>query len=280
MWQLYSLGAAFCLATADALTKATLVNDNEYYVTWVRLLFTAIPLAFYAYWVPIPNLDPRFWFVVLMLAPTELLAISLYVKAIKLSPISLVIPFLAFTPVFLLGIAYMILGEMPSNPAVAGVLMVAVGAYILSISEFPVAVSSILKDKGVQLMLIVSFLFSLTSTLAKIAIIYSSPSFIAVYYYIMLVPLFIPILRLNYNGPMIRRVTFRHIFIGLFLAFMVFFHSQAISMTKVANMIAVKRMSLIFSILYGRYMFKEKAVVKRLAGGIIMVLGVFLITLF
>jgi uncharacterized membrane protein len=44
-------------------------------------------------------------------------------------------------------------------------------------------------------------------------------------------------------------------------------------------MIAVKRTSLIFSVIYGKLIFKEKKIVQRLAGTGLMLLGVGLIVL-
>jgi uncharacterized membrane protein len=64
------------------------------------------------------------------------------------------------------------------------------------------------------------------------------------------------------------------ILIGLFHALMVIFHCLAIIETKVSYMIAVKRTSLIFSVLYGSIFFKEKYVKERLFGCLLMVCGV------
>ncbi len=54
-------------------------------------------------------------------------------------------------------------------------------------------------------------------------------------------------------------------------------HMVAVSMTNVAYMIAVKRLSLLLGVLYGRFMFGEKSLGERLFGGTLMVAGVALI---
>ncbi len=60
---------------------------------------------------------------------------------------------------------------------------------------------------------------------------------------------------------------------------MIITHFVAISMTDVAYMISVKRTSLLFSVLYGHFLFGEEDITQRLLGSSIMVMGVILITL-
>jgi drug/metabolite transporter (DMT)-like permease len=51
----------------------------------------------------------------------------------------------------------------------------------------------------------------------------------------------------------------------------------ALSLTNVAYMIAVKRLSLLMGIVYGHFLFREEGLRERLAGGGLMVAGVALI---
>lgn len=284
MWQLYSILAGLFLASADAFSKQILEKENAYYIVWIRLLFSAFPLLIVALWTPIPDvLPPRFWLIITLLAPLEILAIVLYVKALKLSPISLCIPFLAFTPVFLLVISFFLLGELPTPLGLLGVMLIVTGGYIVSAdgasASLTAPLHAIKREMGVKLMLTVAFLFSITSSLAKIAIEYSGPSFFAVFYYILLVPLFLPIVLIKHKGSLVKSISLFHVLTGFCLALMVYFHSMAISMTKVVYMIALKRSSLIFSILFGYIFFQEKKIAHRLTGGLIMLCGVFLINM-
>jgi len=54
---------------------------------------------------------------------------------------------------------------------------------------------------------------------------------------------------------------------------------KAISLTLVAYVIAIKRTSVIISVIFGHSIFKEKGIKERLLGAIIMVIGVLFITL-
>jgi drug/metabolite transporter (DMT)-like permease len=67
--------------------------------------------------------------------------------------------------------------------------------------------------------------------------------------------------------------------VGLTQTIMVLSHMWAIHLITAAYMIAVKRTSLIFSVIYGKLIFKEKEITQRLAGASLMVLGVGLIVL-
>ncbi|GIL72953.1 hypothetical protein Vretimale_4599 [Volvox reticuliferus] len=56
----------------------------------------------------------------------------MYQRAIQLSPLSLTIPYLAFTPAILIATAYVFLGELPSPGGLLGVCVVAMGGYLLN----------------------------------------------------------------------------------------------------------------------------------------------------
>jgi len=70
-----------------------------------------------------------------------------------------------------------------------------------------------------------------------------------------------------------------HLAIGACMGAMVVTHFYAIEHIEVAYMIAVKRTSLLFGLLYGAWLFKETGLLKNLLAGMLMVLGVFLIVM-
>src|ERR1017187_1629453 len=51
----------------------------------------------------------------------------LYFRALQISPLSMCIPFLAFTPVFLIPSTYIILGQKPEPIKLLGVLLIVAG---------------------------------------------------------------------------------------------------------------------------------------------------------
>ena len=108
VWILLSLLSAFSLATSDAFTKRALETCNEYLVFSIPILVALL------LWLPRPHLDTQFFSAFVIALPLEVLSIVLYVKALRLSPLSLTLPFLSLTPVFAMVISYSMLGEKVS----------------------------------------------------------------------------------------------------------------------------------------------------------------------
>jgi uncharacterized membrane protein len=246
-----------------------------YAVPWLLAALFFIP------WV-IP--DRTFWFCIAISLPMEALAFYCYMKALKVSPLSLTVPFLAFTPGFIILTGWIILGEEISPGGFWGIILIIMGAYFLNFSKtrygLLAPLMAIFREPGSRLMLLVSFIYAFTSTIGKLAIIHSNPYFFGITYNMalaMLMTLFLPAAA---NAEPVKNLVRRPI-IGLILGATVvttiFSHMLAISMTNVAYMISLKRTSLLFGVLYGALWFKEEKIAERLTGAIIMISGVFLI---
>ena len=111
MWFFLSLLAALGLATADALTKRFFSDLPPYRMGVVRILSTAPWMVLALLFLPSAVPDRSFWLAIAAALPLELAAFFLYMRALKLSPLSLSLPFLAFTPVFMILTGRFILGE-------------------------------------------------------------------------------------------------------------------------------------------------------------------------
>ena len=179
-WLPTALLTAFSLSTADALSKRALKGTDDLVIVWVREGYALPFLAFAFIFIDVPPLDPTFWLALGLLVPLEVVSLVLYVKAIKLSPLSLSVPFLALSPVFIIFIAYFVLGEVPTRGGVAGVCLIAVGAYLLnaSASRFGLLgpIKAIAREPGSMLMIVVSIVYSVTATIGKVAIEHSGPA--------------------------------------------------------------------------------------------------------
>lgn len=286
LWILYSLLSAFSLATADTLSKKGLERADEYTIAWSRFLFSTPFLLILLFFIKIPEIDRTFWMSILLLLPLEISATILYIKAIKVSPLSLTIPFLSFTPLFLIFTSFVMLSEVPSLGGIIGIILIVTGAYTLNIDtlkrfgDLLEPFGAISKEKGSIYMILVAFIYSITSSLGKIAILHSSPIFFGVIYYITLAVAFTPLaLRKAEGGLKIRENLLNYGSIGLFIALMLIFHVFAIIQTDVAYMIAVKRTNLLFSVIYGHLIFKEGRIKQRLLGSVMMLSGVSIISI-
>jgi len=283
-WIVYALITAFSIATADAISKKAMIRSHEYVIAWVRQGYTLPFLAVVFFFIEIPPLDNTFWLTLLIAVPLDVTAIILYVKAIRLSPLSLTIPFIALSPMFVIITAFVILGELPDISGLFGILLIVIGAYLLNVRATKHGVlgpiKAIKRERGSVLMIIVALIYSLTSTLGKVAVLHSSPLFFGAFYPFILTIIFTVIV--GYKGHLSGVISRPRIFLGIgfFIAMMMLSHFVAISLTDVAYMISVKRLSLLFSVAYGWILFGERNVAERLIGSILMIAGVVSITLF
>jgi len=285
LWILFALLTAFFLATSDALTKRILAKRDEYFVAWARMFFSMPLLLLSLLFIDIPALNATFWQATLAAIPLEITALVLYTKALKASPISLTTPFLALTPLFLIVISYVIAGEKISVSGAAGIVLMAVGSYMLNLHKirhsFVEPIKAVLREKGCVLMIVVAFIYSMTSSLGKVAITNSSPVFFGSFYFLLITVIFTPIsMFMNKGKIVISKKEIAPLFVvGITQSLMIILHMTAMSMTKVAYMISVKRTSLLFSIIYGYFIFKEEKITEKAVGAMIMFAGFLMIVL-
>jgi len=286
-WINLTLLSAFFLATADTLSKRYLSHYRPGELVLVRFGVAGALLLPLLWWQPWPALPPAFWGWMAAALPLELLAMWLYMQAIRTSPLSLTLPYLAFTPAFNTLTAYVVLGETVTWAGFAGIMLIVFGAWLLNMEaaqngaglNILAPFRAITQERGSRLMLIVAAIYSLTSVTSKGALLHANPAFFGPFYFVVLgiasVVLFasrdISSWRAMRNHPL------AHLAIGVFMAGMVVTHFYAIEHIEVAYMIAVKRTSLLFGIVYGAWLFKETGIEKNLVAGTLMVLGVYLI---
>ncbi|MDI6745422.1 MAG: DMT family transporter [Thermodesulfovibrionales bacterium] len=285
MWVVFALISAFTLATSDALTKKALKDSNEYLAAWFRFFFSLPLLLILWLFVPAPKLDTEFYRALAIALPLEIVTIILYIKALRVSPLSLTLPFLALTPVFLIFISYLIVGEKVSFRGGAGIFLIAAGSYTLNISEIKKGIlkpfRSIPREKGSVFMIGVALIYCFTASLGKVAIEHSSPLFFVITYYIALTICFAPIafwMGRKELGVFFRDKQFKKLVQpGVFFAVMAATHMLAMNLTKVAYMISVKRLSLIIGIMYGYFLFREENIKERFLGAALMLIGFVLV---
>ena len=288
LWFPITLLCAVSLATSDVLTKKALAaRYNEYLIAWFRLMLMLPPLFVLLLAVPTPPLGREFYLTMLTVLPLELAALILYFKALKLSPLGLTVPFLALTPVFLLVIPYILLGERITLTGGFGILLIAAGSYTLNLHSysegFLAPFRAVRRERGALCMIGVAIIYSLTSTICKKAITLSSPLFFAGLQPVLLFLCLTPVALWKGRNELAHlrgAGIFRAALLPALFSFMeVVAGVVALSLTNVAYMIAVKRLSLLVGILYGHFLFREKGLRERLTGGGLMVAGVALIVI-
>ncbi len=289
LWLPLTLLCAFSLATADAVTKKRLGAYTARELTLIRFVFPGFFLAPILFLLPFPDLPAPFWGWLSALIPLEILAMVLYMRAIRDSPLSLTLPYLAFTPVFTIITGFLFLGEKISLSGFLGILLVVAGAYLLNFERalthprriLLAPFQAIIREPGSRLMLVVAIIYSATSVMGKGAMQYVPASFFGAFYLSLLGVITVVIF--TARQPKLISVLWRHpwthLFIGFMMALMIVTHFLAIQQIEVSYMIAVKRTSLLFGIVYGALLFSEKGLLQHFSAGVIMVFGVVIIAL-
>ncbi|MEF2229676.1 MAG: DMT family transporter [Pseudodesulfovibrio sp.] len=279
LWFTLSLGAAFFMATSAAYIKHFYSDVPPWEMALVPALFVS-PLSLAALpFVDIPRLGPDFFPTFLCLMPLFAGSFLLHYRAVRLSPLSLTMPFLSFTPVFVILTGDLLLGERIGTSGIVGILLVVTGGYVLNLDSARYGllgpVRAIFREPGSALMLLVAAIYSLTSVGGKMLILQSSPLFAALTLFALIGPLLTLVLLIA--GKVDLRIVLRRPLRGLGAGLLVFgdilCHNLAISMTTAAYMVAIKRMAGIFSVVYGRVLFKEKGILFRFLGTAIMTAG-------
>ena len=277
MWFLLSLTSAASQSLTDLFSKKALVSAPVPLVAWVRVAFPLPILAAIAVADGWTQPHGAFWLAVGCAIPLEILAALLYQRALQLSPLGLTAPYLAFTPAFLVFTGRWILGEAPTPAALMGIGLIVFGGYLVQLAPGmgPLdPLRALIRERGSLLMLAVSFLYSITSALGKIAVLNSGPTTFAFLYYLLITVLLAP-----KAVPGVARLGRREMAfllpISLFGSAMILTHFLAIRVAPASYMVAVKRTSLLWSILLGRFFLNEDPLRLRLLGGSVMLAGAF-----
>ena len=286
-WLALALLCALSLALADAMTKKLLPQYGAAELVVVRIGITGVLLLPMVAWHPPTAVPLAFWGWVGLALPLELLAMSLYVVAIRDSPLALTLPYLAFTPVFAIVTGAVLLGEQVSSRGLAGILLVCIGTYVLNLESarlrapgtWLAPLRAIARVRGSRLMLMVAAIYSVTAVLGKGALQYMPALHFGPLYFVLLSAFTLTVFAWREPAAVraLWRPNWRHGLIAGLMAAMVITHFLAIERVQVAYMISVKRISILIGILLGAWLFAETRLARHLLAATLMVAGVALI---
>jgi len=220
----------------------------------------------------------------------NIISFTLLARAIKSYPISVVMPYVGFTPLFLTLSGFLILGEQLTLLKFFGIFLIVIGGFIVQIPtdwnkrEIPFIQRLInTKEKGIGLVIIVAALWSITASVEKITVLASSPEIYAISIHLLLgISFFIITIQkegLNFHFKLKpNSVILVVIVLGLVSALLAISQLSAIKSTYVAYVIAFKRAGVIVSSLVGFAFFKEKIYGKTIFGTFLILSGAFIIS--
>src|SRR5208337_3271854 len=210
-----------------------------------------------------------------------------------------------FTPLFLIGTAALILHEIPSPAGILGIIIIAAGSYVLNAAAGHTSlmdpVRAMIRDAGVFSMLVVAFLYAVAINFDKMVVRNSDTLFGSALVFSLLGSAFIVLFLLKQyrkratgqDAPGVKLfptndraagtwqdLAAATIIVGIFLTIETIAINQAYLLQIVPYVSAIKRTSILITVVYGTLVFREKEHLRRVSGAGLMVLGVALILLF
>lgn len=213
------------------------------------------------------------------------LANILYFRALQVSPLSLCIPFLAFTPIFLIPTGFVMLRELPPAVKLLGVVLVFVGSVLMHRRLFAVSwtapVKAIVKERGSLYMLTVALIFSITNPLEKKLVLISDVYTQAFAFGIGLCVFFFVL-------TLARRESFQAALRGNVVWVSAAGAMDGISLLlqfasyhyiDVVISISIKRAGIVLAVFFGWLFFKEREIPDKVIASSVMLVGVLIIYL-
>jgi len=223
---------------------------------------------------------PNFWPLLLGAGALNVIAYYFFVRAFRLSDASLVAPLVLITPVFLLATSPLMVAELVSPLGALGVIFSVLGAVFLGLSEpgatRRTSLLAFLQDPGVHSMGVTAVLWSITANLDKLGVRASAPLlWIAPLFSLIAVASIIVWLVLPHRPLRFREL--RYAFVaGATNAVGNASQMYALTVLFVPYVIAIKRMSALFTVIVGGIILREN-IRRRLLGAAVMLVGVMLV---
>jgi drug/metabolite transporter (DMT)-like permease len=236
--------------------------------------------------------DRTFVLVVSIEVVTFTVASLLYVQAVTLSPLSLTIPFLGFTPVVSVVVAMLVLQEVPSPAGFMGIALVVLGAIALEMGEsrsWSDLFRAPLREPGSWRMLLVAVIWGTTTSLDKIAIRHGSEALLA---FSLSAGSALLLLAIRMTGLVLRdasdgdQMSWRNqetlpflLLAACVAAAAVLCQFFAYRELLVAYVETIKRAGGLLSVLIGVFGFREGGLANRVPAAVLMLIGSALIML-
>ena len=283
---LFGLLTAFSKSASDLMSKYSLDDDINEYVTGWALRFFAIPfLLVPLFFRGVPEIEQEFYVSLVISGSISIVATVLIMKAYNLTDISLIAPVYSASPILLLITSPLIVNEFPSPMGLLGVLLILVGVYVTKIKEVKYGylkpIKATVSDKGMQYIMVVLVLYSISSNVDKIATQASSPLFYSVALQAFSAAGLTPLMILKADDwkSTIREDYKKIIPVGLLNGLASVFFLTAFTYTLVIYVTALKRASTITTVIGGSLLLNEGGLRQRLLGAVIVVIGVIVIGL-
>jgi len=286
MWLLLAVPAALFQVLRNTSMKRLGHALDEYINVWGRFTFL-LPFALVACLVGgLPVVKPEFYLWCAAFGVTQTLATLALSKALKLSEISLVTALWKLSLLILLAMAWVTIGERPSALGIVGVLLSALGVYLLNIRRARISpwapLVVLVTDPGQRYTLLSAFFYAPSVITIKQATLASDAATGTLGCYVA-ASLIVTVLALRTSARHFRAVPRywkEFVSLGLFAALTTILQAKAYTMTLSSYVEAVKQIEILFAMAIGVFVFGEAQRVRESAlGAVVMLIGMVLLAL-
>jgi drug/metabolite transporter (DMT)-like permease len=286
IWIPLALLTAFLQSVRTVMEKKMDHKVGPYAILWISGV-VGLPLYGYFAWRDGFAVENNwFWVVALVASLGGVASHAIYVSAVQKFDISKMMPITVFSPLFILVGEVIFLRTYPTLLGLVGMFVLIAGAlYFFWDSEDEHTPLDVLKNlvherDSLQMFLAILMMSGL-GVLDKVGLNLSSPGMYLFTAYAMYVGMLCGYFFI-YPERLMGVFQFPKFALGasVFNAMMFMAQTTAMSYTLVANVIAVKRVAVLFTILYGYWFFGETQIGHRLKAALVMIGGVVLITLY
>ncbi len=286
LWILLAFACGFFTATQGAVAKKVMDGTNYLLVTWAASLFS---LPFFGTYLlvrsePLPTITPIVIFYLALGGALLVAAVSLYFKALRVGELSRDIPLLSLTPVMMMATSYVMLDQQVSLQGALSIVVVVVGCLLLQRApgrSFVDMLRAFVYEPGSRLMLMVALIWSITANIDKLCMNEIGPTYYPALANVTITLFFIPLLVIT-KTPVKRAAVQLWkplVLIGIIQVLMNVSQMAAVHVAPhVAYVITLKRGGLLLSgLLWGAMLFHERNTGWRLAGSVVIMLGLLLL---
>lgn len=317
--------AALCYALQGAWSKRLTETVSRQAATWAIFAFSFPLLLLYLAVDGLPAVEARFWWVLAVNLVLYVISFRLYVSALQVGELGVTYPLLAVTPVFVVPIEWLVLGDRVGLLGLGGIVLVAAGVYLLQIERRTRSLlapfRAVAARPGARRMLAVALVWAVSGTLDRAAVLSASPAAygvaISLAVGMALAPSALrdvgfafvpgaedpaaekpaagpdgdrastqepeataddPPRRGGRREPRSPRAVLGGLGVqGALFAVMFVAQMEALRLSLAANVITVKRSGTLLTVVLGGMLFREKGLAHRLAGTVVVLVGVWLV---
>ena len=282
---LLALSVACIKGYQTIFQRKNALGTDEFVTAWSSRAF-GLPVLFAAIlFYGVPDLGLKFFLLVIPHSLAIAVASVLIAKAYKESDASIVTPMYALSPLLVLFTSFLILGEVPDLLGGLGIISIASGAYVLKIKgakSILEPVKKLWEERGVQLILVVLLIYSVTANIDKIGVNMSSPIMWPLAVYTLSSIFLLPVMMKksdNWKGKI--KSDWKPLgLLGGLGGLAIILQMTAIKLTLVSYVVSIKRLSIPLTIVFSYFLLNEReSFTERIIGSALMVLGAVLISL-